>query len=177
MGSEFPILSRKTRNGYCSFCGCWLGSSDTCHDASQKLSSWDFFVVSNISDLLKNEMVAKISANSIKDFIDKLINKTGGLTAFSQCFSIPKSTANEWHSGLHKPSLYIILKLCYSLLSLIFTGKEGYNFCLRAAFNSAVLLYISSMSAFRAFNFSSREINSSIFFRYLNNEFISHVSE
>lgn len=130
-GLEIPILSRKVMNGYCSFCGCWLGSSTTCHAASQKQSTWDLFALSNISYLLKDEMIARIPANSIKDFIGKLINETGGLTAFSQCFSIPKSTVSEWHNGLHKPSLYMILKLCYSLginiSSVINSSEQPYS--------------------------------------------------
>lgn len=121
-GSEIPVLSRKTRNGYCSFCGCWLGSQNAYyHDKESAHPSWDCFVVSNIGNLLGG---VQLQTNYFTDFIENLISKAGGLTAFSQYFNIAKSTVSEWSNGLHKPSLLMLLQLCYSLgLNVLDLGK------------------------------------------------------
>lgn len=112
-GSEIPILSRKTRNGYCSFCGCWLGNNSNYINKESTYSSWDHFILSNIGDLLLSG--GSLPINYFVVFIEHLISAAGGLNAFSRYFDIAKSTASEWSNGVHKPSLNMILKLCYSL--------------------------------------------------------------
>ena len=113
-GAQIQILSRNARNGYCSFCSCWLGSQNAySRDNESAISSWDSYVVSNIGNLLING--AQLTTNYFTNFIGKLISLAGGLNAFTQYFNIAKSTASEWCNGLHKPSLCMILQLFYSL--------------------------------------------------------------
>ena len=121
--SQIPVLSRKTRNGYCSYCGCWLGSQNGYpRGVESAISSWDCFVVSNIGDLLIN--IAQLPTDYFTNFIENLIRKVGGQTAFSQYFNIAKSTVSEWSNGLHKPSLFMLLQICYSLgLNLLDSNK------------------------------------------------------
>lgn len=111
--SEIPILSRKARNGYCSFCGCWLGQNAHHINKEPVPSSWNSYIVSNVGKLLvKGD---SLPANYFVDFIEHLIRASGGVIAFSHHFDVAKSTASEWSNGLHKPSLNMILKFCYSL--------------------------------------------------------------
>jgi len=110
--SEIPIISRKSRNGYCSYCGCWLGSLSVRY-LDNEYDSWNHFVVSNIGNLLIGG--ACLPSNHFIEFINKLIEASGGLGTFSRRFNIAKSSASEWRNGLHSPSLCIILKLYFSL--------------------------------------------------------------
>lgn len=111
--AEIPILNRNTRNGYCSFCGCWLGQNAHYINKESAHSSWDHFVFSNVGDLLLNG--SSLPINYFIVFIEHLISATGGVITVSRYFDVSKSTVSEWHNGIHKPSLNMILKLCYSL--------------------------------------------------------------
>ena len=112
--SEIPVLSRKSRNGYCSYCGCWLGSPKAYTPKTESSNFlWYHFVVSNIADLLIN--IPHLPSNYFEEFIGNLMKAAGGLNAFSRHFNIAKSMVSEWSKGLHKPSLDTILKICYSL--------------------------------------------------------------
>lgn len=114
--SRIPLLHRTSRNGFCSHCKRWLGCADTPDiDFESDHMSWDNFVISNIEDLLKNQPYPNITTNSIKGFIDALIEQTGGILGFSTYFSIAKSMVSEWHSGLHRPSFSMLLKVCYTV--------------------------------------------------------------
>lgn len=115
---EIPVLSRKSQNGFCSFCGCWLGLNDFNPDGgmSLKQSPWEFFSTSNIGTLIshKNDL-KRASRSDIYMFIKIVVDKIGGLCAFSRYFDIPKSSASQWLKGLHRPTLQTLLKICYHL--------------------------------------------------------------
>lgn len=114
--SEIPLLNSMSRNGYCSHCNRWLGCADTPDtEIENDHMSWDHFVISNIEDLLKNQPFSNITTNSIKGFIDALIEQVGGIIRFSNYFCIAKSMVSEWHRGLHRPSFSMLLKVCYTV--------------------------------------------------------------
>ena len=111
-----PLLNRMSRNGYCSHCNRWLGSADA-PDMEMKSDhiSWDHFVTSTIEDLLKNQPYLNITTNSVKGFVDELIEQAGGIVGLSKYIGIAKSTVSEWHRGLHRPSFSMLLKVCYAV--------------------------------------------------------------
>lgn len=130
---EIPVLSRKSRNGFCSFCGCWLGSPDYNQDERMSLeqASWEYFVVINIESLLKigSDLSFSPSGNNIYTFLKTAIDKAGGKGGFSRGFGIPKTTVRTWYDGKHKPSLHAILKICYRLncnIAEIFKLNQSY---------------------------------------------------
>ena len=127
--SRIPLLNRTSRNGFCSHCNRWLGSADVLDmELESDHMSWGRFAISNIEDILKKQPYLNITMNSIKDFIDALIKQAGGIIGFSTYFEIAKSMVSEWHSGLHRPSFSMLLKICYSvninLLSAIFNEQS-----------------------------------------------------
>lgn len=130
-GKEIPVLSRKSRNGYCSFCGCWLGSIDSNLDEEITLEqvSWEYFKVTNIEGLLKarHDPSYTFSVEKIHSFLKSAINKAGGKSAFSRNFRIPKTTVRTWYEGKHRPSLNTLLKICYRLnieIIEVFSSKQ-----------------------------------------------------
>ncbi len=112
------VLTRTSRNGYCSNCGSWLGNDikKTSDIINFQENLWENYVVNNIGNLLKtSEAVDSYSSDNIILFIKTILEKIGGISAFSRYFNIPKSTASTWISGEHRPSLYSLLKICYKL--------------------------------------------------------------
>ncbi len=113
---EPPFLSRRTRNGFCSFCGCWLVSDDVrINQIKADELSWENFVVTNIGSLimLGKDLPVRYTDNSICTFIKSVTDKAGGLGAFSKYADIPLSTLRLWIRGINKPLLDSLLKTCY----------------------------------------------------------------
>lgn len=114
--SEIPPLNTVSRNGYCSHCNRWLGTTDTPDmEMESNHVAWDCFVTSSIEDLLINQPYPNITSDTVKDFINTLIQQAGEIIGFSKYFSIPKSMVSEWHRGLHRPSFNMLLKICYTV--------------------------------------------------------------
>lgn len=127
---EIPVLSRKTRNGLCSSCGCWLGADDTNSNQVKTVDLlWDNFVTENIENLIAmgNESSVRITDNSICTFLKFVADKAGGVCAFSRYVNIPVSTIRLWIRGINKPILYTLLKICYQVginITDIFSTKQ-----------------------------------------------------
>jgi len=129
---KIPVISSKSRAGYCSYCGCWLGSQTARHPDTLVDSSWNNFVLSNIGDLIREG--ASLPKSYFTDFIKMLIDVAGGLNAFSKYFNIAKSSLSEWLNGLHRPSLYMILKICFALRVDILSANNSRGFELHNKF-------------------------------------------
>jgi hypothetical protein len=113
---ELPFLSRKTRNGFCSFCGCWLGSdNDNSNRINEDVLSWENFVVKNIGSLIMMgcEFPVRLTDERICTFIKSVVDKVGGFDAFSKHVNIPVSTTRLWIRRINKPLLDSLLKICY----------------------------------------------------------------
>lgn len=115
---EIPILSRKMRNGYCPYCGCWLGSDKiNANQINTNELLWNKYLVTNIGSLIKmgNELSGRVTDSSIYSFIKSVVENVGGVHAFSRDFDIPLSTIRLWIREMNKPSLYKLLKICYKV--------------------------------------------------------------
>nr|WP_282432784.1 TniQ family protein [Desulfosporosinus sp. FKB] len=114
---EIPMLSRKSRNGFCSFCGCWLGSTELELDRETTVgqASLDYFIAKNIEELLemKDNPGFRPSVEEMYIFLKAIIDKAGGRVAFSKKFNVPLTTARYWYEGRHIPFLRTFLEICY----------------------------------------------------------------
>jgi hypothetical protein len=110
---KIPVLSRKSRNGFCSFCGYWLGSYnvDLNKEIIKEQSSEDYFVESNIKDLIRicNEIPMCLSYETVLRFFIQVIDNTGGVGVFASSFDFSRTTAGEWYYGRHKLPLNAFL--------------------------------------------------------------------
>ncbi|KUO76692.1 MAG: hypothetical protein APF81_11515 [Desulfosporosinus sp. BRH_c37] len=132
---EIPILTRKTRNGFCSYCGCWLGHSKISIDgvANTQPTSWEYFVVTNVMELLVIGQVSLLHCEEIHAFIKSLVDSNGGKGAFSRAVGIPKTTVRAWYDGNNKPRFDTLLIICFGVkqqLKDIVTGFRGTGNCL-----------------------------------------------
>jgi DNA-binding XRE family transcriptional regulator len=128
-----PLLTWRSRPGYCSNCGDWLGinpgntPSTELHDEF-KYQAW---LVDNIGELIAvaprlssippRENIAK-SLRAVVDIVSE-----GNVAAFARLLEIPKNTVWMWHTGKVLPQLNVLLKICYCLeISLLdFLTKEA----------------------------------------------------
>ena len=116
---EIPVLSRTSRNGFCSFCGCWLGCTDSQEDEkiTQEQVLWEHFLAENIESLLeiRDNPSRILSYKQIHSVLKSLIDKAGGTTSFSHNFDIPKTTVRDWYEGRYRPSLKALLQIFYGV--------------------------------------------------------------
>lgn len=112
-----PYLTRTSRIGFCSNCGCWMGSSEykSLLNLDPAEFKWEQYKAMSIGNLIINkELINEHSSDNICLLLQALIQRSGGVSAFSRKLSIPKSTISSWISGGHKPSLDVLFKIGFA---------------------------------------------------------------
>ncbi len=125
--SSLPWLTWRSRPGYCSSCGRWLGSAHRHGQAGEK----EMYIAETIGDFLarRTQLTPAIPREGVIQTLRNLIASTtaGNTAAFARCFGLPKTTLWELVQGYFPPSLPFLLRLCYQLrLSFLqfLTGVE-----------------------------------------------------
>lgn len=128
---QYYPLSSRSRPGFCSTCGNWLGSSifpssedETISEAELKWQEW---VINNISELLSASPTVKIqpTQETITKSLDVCINQNfeGIAAALSRAAQIPENTISNWRGKYRRPKLGALLLICHksqvSLLSFL----------------------------------------------------------
>jgi hypothetical protein len=125
-------LASKSRPGFCSACGKWLGRSSTLpFSADEALPDsefeWQASVLGNLGDLLSTAPDLKYlptkeaSTRSLDVCIERVFE--GSATILSRNARVPKQTISNWRAGI-RPRLDALLRICFhskvSLLSFLF---------------------------------------------------------
>lgn len=118
--SSFPWLTWRSRPGYCSSCGRWLGRDDWHGRAGEK----EMYIAETIGDFLvsMSQLTLTIPREGAIQSLRYLIASTteGNIAAFARCLGLPRTTLWELVQGYFPPSLPILLQLCYQFrLSLL----------------------------------------------------------
>ena len=137
---QLPLLSWRSRPGFCSNCDAWLGVADyvetpVISGKSEVLSKnelqWETWVARVIGELISSTPSFKspLSKGSIAESLNLIIEKVaeGNAAAFARLLGIPKNTLWMWQTGKAVPQLDAWLKICYrleiSLLDLLESEK------------------------------------------------------
>jgi hypothetical protein len=116
-----PLLTWRSRPGYCSNCGDWLGinlgntPSTELHDEF-KYQAW---LVDNIGELIA--AAPRLSSTPTRENITKSLRcavdivAEGNVAAFARLLEMPKNTVWMWHTGKVLPQLDVLLQVCYCL--------------------------------------------------------------
>lgn len=123
--NEVPIMTRKTRNGFCNNCGCWLGYSQIISDMQP--TNWEFYVVTNVMELLVMGQINVLHCDQIHMFFKSLVDNKGSKSAFSRAVGLPKTTVRAWYAGNNKPSLDALLIICYGVKQQVRQILEGFG--------------------------------------------------
>lgn len=111
-----PHLTTASRNGFCPYCGSWLGSGHhvTAIDMEPELLSWEYYKAKSLGSLINNKQNLQYTFDNLYSQLIATINCYGGVSAFSKRMNIPKSTVSTWIGGEHKPSLDALLRICFA---------------------------------------------------------------
>lgn len=126
---DIPVLTRKTRNGFCSNCGCWLGHSIINIDGviNTGPTNWEYYVVTNVMELLVKGQVNSLFCDQIHAFFKSVVDSNGSKGAFSRAFGIPKTTVRAWYDGKNKPRLDALLIICYGFKQQVKNILDGFS--------------------------------------------------
>ncbi|BAY10850.1 TniQ family protein [Calothrix sp. NIES-2098] len=127
---ELPLLSWRSRPGYCSNCENWLGT-DKCHNIFSngkapsnlelKWQSWTANVVGeliSVGQCFESAPPKENIKKSLNIIIDIVAEKNAA--AFARLIGVPKNSLWMWQSTETLPELNILLKICYELdISLV----------------------------------------------------------
>ncbi|WP_308441695.1 TniQ family protein [Reticulibacter mediterranei] len=121
--SHLPWLAWRSRPGYCSGCGRWLGNIGNANQIEEK----DIYIAEMTGNFLAYISSASISVSrdvfvkSLSELIS--ITTEGNIAAFARCLELPKVTLWELVQGRFPPSLPFLFRLCLqfrlSLLQLL----------------------------------------------------------
>ena len=137
---QLPLLSWRTRAGYCSNCGEWLGTNLDVELSTELLNThvlskaelqWQTWVVEVIGELISSTPSFKLPPpkENIAKSLDLIIEivTEGNLAAFARLLEIPKNTLWMWQQRKALPQLDILLRICYrleiSLLDFLYSEK------------------------------------------------------
>lgn len=122
-------LSTKTRPGFCSCCGFWLGRSLSKPLPAEILSDaeaeWETFVATSVGNLLSTPL-ARFARQPTKETIARSLDSCikqlfgGNASILSREARIAKQTITNWRRGSITPHLEGLLRVCFhSKLPLI----------------------------------------------------------
>ncbi|WP_445633956.1 Helix-turn-helix domain-containing protein [Nostoc sp. DSM 114161] len=125
---KLPLLSWRSRPGYCSKCGGWLGmnlpvksSSEliNCSTLSEEELHSQTWIVEVIGELISSTLF--FNSPPVKEEITKSLSLVidivtdGNIAEFASLIGIPKNTLWMWQTGKALPVLDMLLKICYRL--------------------------------------------------------------
>jgi hypothetical protein len=115
-----PLLGARSRPGYCSACGGWLGVSAEQGWPEEALSvevlAWQRWVDDAVGELMAASPVATPPRRErIALMIAQGVGPTGGSAAFAHAFQFNPGTVWQWGQGTHLPSMGALVALCYRL--------------------------------------------------------------
>lgn len=112
------VLTRKSRLGFCSKCGSWLGDVNETNTRPE-LSEGEFkrqnWVIEGVGKMLLYHQfhATTVSGGSLMKFIKSLVEITGGLKSLARKLHLPITTIRLWCEGKGIPRLEALLYLSF----------------------------------------------------------------
>ncbi len=126
--TSLPWLTWRSRPGYCSSCGKWLGKADDQRLVEEK----ERYLAETVGDFLAHmpQVLLAIPREGVIQSLRDLIATTtdGNMAAFARNIGRPKTSLWELVQGYFPPSLPFVLQLCYQfhlpLLPFLLGGEQ-----------------------------------------------------
>lgn len=120
---QLPLLAQRSRPGYCSKCGEWLG---ICPNAeltggealTEDELKWLPWAVDTVGELIAAapRMLSLPSREKVTAAIRACVNQVtdGNASAFGHMLQVDEETVRVWLAGKKLPQLNSLLRICYS---------------------------------------------------------------
>lgn len=120
---QFNILSNKSRPGFCSICGGWLGvaqeagltADDILTDAE---FNWEEWVITNLAEIIAAvpKLRHKPSPDSVATSIELCLRPvSGNVTALSRIAGAGEATLRKWYKRGDRVQLDLLLRFCFQI--------------------------------------------------------------
>jgi len=118
-----PLLAPRSRPGYCSHCGRWLGrqygeetmSVSPCLDQEDLV--WQHWVGAKVGELIASASNLRLPpqkerfAEAVTTYLEGVAD--GNVSAAARKFRVARRTIRDWKKGAQIPQLTSILQFCY----------------------------------------------------------------
>lgn len=132
------VLNRKSRVGFCSSCGIWLGQSlSECNNKQDDPAylNYQVFISSNVGSLLSitDQEIKKLDVSHFENNLNYIIDSLayGSAKGFAKKTGIPFTNIRVWRQGKNRPSLDGLLKISYltdiKVIDLFSGKKPNFN--------------------------------------------------
>ncbi|MDF0556351.1 TniQ family protein [Kamptonema sp. UHCC 0994] len=117
-------LAWRSRPGYCSKCGQWLGykldtSSSVSRELAEKRLQYQVWIASSIGELIAAQprLPWMPSREKVGEAFSVCINRMteGNIAAFARLIGKPRNTVWTWQTGEILPQLSVLVRICHSL--------------------------------------------------------------
>jgi transcriptional regulator with XRE-family HTH domain len=138
-----PMLAPRSRPGYCSHCGRWLGRphAETSANAATRLhfddAEWRQWVAAQVAELIASTSQAQLSlqedrfAEAVAAYLDEVMDNN--ISAAARRLQVSRRTIRDWKKGEQKPQFSSLLRFCYicgmSPLHLFIKNGSEAGFC------------------------------------------------
>lgn len=133
-------LAWRSRPGYCSKCGEWLGSTLNTEPANSNALTKDqlkqeTWITSAVGELIAATpyFISPLPSDTIAITLSRSVDQIaqGNIAAFARQLHLPRNTVWLWCKGENLPSLETLARICYSLqVSIVdFLTQKVVNFC------------------------------------------------
>jgi len=119
---RIPLLAARSRAGYCSYCGRWLGYSDSDQSARTAIQSslgdaeWQQWVAAKIAELIASNAKLPLSlesdrfAEAVRAYLEEMTDNN--VSAVARQLQVSRRTIRDWKNAIQKPQLSSFLKFC-----------------------------------------------------------------
>ncbi len=119
---QLPLLAQRSRPGYCSSCGQWLGICPSAkltdsETLTQDELRWFSWAVDTVVELIAAapHMPSPLSREKVAAAISTCVNQItlGNASAFGNILQVDGETVRVWLKGKKLPQLNSLLRVCY----------------------------------------------------------------
>ncbi len=117
-------LAWRSRAGYCSKCGEWLGNSShgplfERSDLSETELGWLSWAANAVGEILATtpKLTSKVSKNRVARGLSACVDlfTEGNIAEFARLVQVPKNTVWLWCKGKNSPQMDTLVRLCFCL--------------------------------------------------------------
>ncbi len=119
---RLPLLAARSRAGYCSHCGRWLGCPYSEQSASAAIhhrsvdAEWQQWVAANVAELIASTAQVPLSlqsdrfAEAVGAYLEEVTDNN--VSAAARQLQVSRRTIRDWKNGVQKPQLSSLLRFC-----------------------------------------------------------------